>query len=143
MTQLDWSPEYPLRLSSQDVIPNSPGVYQVLTKTAFGRLKGSSRIVSIGSAKPSLRRRLAGERMKDPKRYLSRAEKWLLDAGHELWFRFAITEAGAARTVETELFVEYEIEHWELPPSNNKNLPGPVTRVMLQDVHERLPQRLS
>ena len=143
MTQLDWSPEYPLRLSSQDVIPDSPGVYQVLTKTAFGRLRGSSRIVSIGSATPSLRRRLAGERMKDPKRYLSRAEKWLLDGGHELWFRFALTEAGAARAVETELFVEYETEHWELPPANNKNLPGPVTQCMLQDVHGRLPRQLS
>jgi len=143
MTQLDWSPEYPLRLSSQAVIPDSPGVYQVLTNTAFGRLTGSSRIVSIGSAKRSLRRRLAGERMKDPKRYLSRAEKWLLDAGHELWFRFALTEAGAARAVETELFVEYETEHWELPPSNNKNLPGRVTQVMLQGVHGRLPQQLS
>ena len=143
MTQLDWSPEYPLGLSSQGVIPNSPGVYQVLTKTAFGRLRGSSRIVSIGSARASLKKRLAGQRMRDPKRYLSRAEKWLLDAGHELWFRFALTEADAATAVETELFVEYETEHWELPPSNNKNLPGRVTEVMLQTPHRGLPAQLS
>jgi hypothetical protein len=80
--------------------------------------------------------------MKNPERYLSRAEKWLMDAGHQLWFRFALTERNKATAIETALFVEYETKHWELPPANNKNLPKSAAVRMMEDVHKRLPRLL-
>lgn len=115
-----WSPWY--RLEAEEAgrtVPDRPGVYQVRVDFTFGRLKGNSSVVSIGSAVPNLRRRLLDQRIGNPDRFLSRAEKWLRQAGHTLQFRYATTVDGpTARNLEAQMLEDYEREHWELPPSN-------------------------
>lgn len=128
MEKLDYSEWYPLSSEAYSrLVPDSPGVYQVRTDFEFGRLRGDSEIVSIGSAAQSLRSRLIGQRVGDPQRYMSRAEKLLRNAGHILEFRFVTTsDSITARNLEAELLAAYESEHWELPPSNGV-LPRPKT----------------
>ncbi len=115
-----WSEWHPLDLQSLKVpVPNSPGIYEVRTDFEFGRLRGSSSIIYIGSATPSLKKRLLDERIGKPDRYLSRAEKWLRQAGHALEFRYATLANGpTARRLEADRLRECEEEHWELPPGN-------------------------
>jgi len=120
MNQIAWSEWYPLDSQSATLsIPNSPGVCQIRTDFAVNRLRGQSPIVCIGSSVPSLRNRLVSQRIRNPERYLSRAEKFLRQAGHSLGFRYKITVDGhAARNLEAQLLQAYEEEHWELPPGN-------------------------
>jgi len=115
-----WSPWY----RSDDhlakaAVPHSPGVYEIRTDFEFGRLKGSSSLVTIGSAKDSLSKRLYEQRFGNPVRYLNRAEKWLVYEDHILEFRyFPVTTDKEARCLEAERLFEYECEHGELPPGN-------------------------
>ena len=120
MSITEWSDWYPLDLQSLTVaVPDSPGIYEVRTDFEFGRLRGSSQMVWIGSAKRSLKQRLLRQRVSDPDRYLSRTEKWLRQAGHTLEFRYATAADGTtARRLEAEELRDYEEEHWELPPGN-------------------------
>jgi hypothetical protein len=115
-----WSPWY--RFDDEQAkaaVPHRPGVYEVRTDFEFGRLKGSSRVVTIGSAVPSLRTRLCKQRFHNPARYLNRAEKWLVQEGHTLEFRyFAAITGEEARRFEAVRLIEYEYEHGELPPGN-------------------------
>jgi len=115
-----WSPWYRFDdESAKAAVPHRPGVYEVRTDFEFGRLKGSSRLVTIGSAVPSLRTRLCRRRFRNTARYLNRAEKWLVQEGHILEFRyFPTTTAKEARRLEAERLIEYEYQHGELPPGN-------------------------
>ena len=100
-------------------VPHGPGVYEIRTDFEFGRLKGSSRLVTIGSAKDSLWKRLCEQRFGNPVRYLNRAEKWLVYEDHILEFRyFPVTTEKEARRLEAERLFAYEYEHGELPPGN-------------------------
>ncbi len=119
-----WSDWYLLE-SKLDVVnvPDLSGIYEIRTDYEFGRLKGSSQVVYIGSAaggsKPSLKVRLMDQRAKNPCRYLTRTEKLLKEAGHTLEFRFLIAHDGiTAKHTESEKLTAYEKEHWELPPGN-------------------------
>ena len=122
MNVANWSEWY--RFDSQSTqVPNSPGVYEIRTDFEFGRLKGKSSIVYIGKTTRSLRKRLLDERRDNPSRFMSRAEKVLLQAGHTLEFRYAgLTGKETVEQFEMEELMEYEKEHWELPPGNG-NLP--------------------
>jgi hypothetical protein len=130
-----WSPWYDIdNQEAKDALPMTPGVYQVRTDFEIGRLKGSSRIVSIGSAAPSLRQGLREQRFHKTARwkYLDRAEKWLLHGGHTLEFRYLTTDdEKEARFLEDEYLLEYECEHWELPPGNERS-PLPKIRKELE-----------
>jgi len=124
MGDSQWSGWYPLtaKCPAGDV-PDMPGAYEIRTDYEFGRLRGTSRIVWIGSAgrgkRPSLRERIVGQRIGDPGRYLSRTEKLLRQAGHDLEFRFATAIDGkTAREMEGQRLMDYEKKHWELPPGN-------------------------
>jgi hypothetical protein len=63
MDELRWSQWYPLAQQPFSIpVPDVPGIYEIRTDHEFGRLRGQSRIVYIGSAargnSPSLRKRL-------------------------------------------------------------------------------------
>jgi len=104
---------------SKASVPNIPGVYEIRTDYEFGRLKGNSRLVAIGSAKKSLRTRLCRQRFRDTARYLNRVEKWLVKESHTLEFRYFPTATEKeARRLEAEWLFKYEYEHGELPPGN-------------------------
>lgn len=126
MDEFDWSEWYPLSHQSLANLPDAPGIYEIRTDYEFGRLRGSSRVVYIGSAaqrgKPTLRKRL-GQRITDPQGNLSGAEKLLQRAGHVLEFRFAKTkDRETARQMEIQRLTEYEEKHWETPPGVHKRL---------------------
>ena len=118
--EIQWSEWYSFD-SEPTVAPNSPGVYEVRTDFAFGRLRGQSPIVYIGKTARGLRRRLFNERRGDPVRYMSGAEKLLYQAGHRLEFRYAVTAGReVAEQFEAHELMKYVREHWELPPGNGK-----------------------
>jgi len=125
MTKFNWSPWYPLTPQSLPAnVPGQPGIYEIRTDYEFGRLRGRSRVVYVGSAargsKPSLKVRLIDQRIGNPERYLSGAEKLLREAGHALEFRFVTTLDGTtAKRMEAQRLTEYEVKHWELPPGNS------------------------
>jgi hypothetical protein len=122
MGDIEWSEWYPIDLQSVTaLVPDKPGVYEVRADFEFGRLKGHSRIVTIGSANRSLRQRLIRQRFANTERFMNRAEKLLYRAGHTLEFRYATTAGGqVARQMEAKRLEEYEKEHWELPPGNGQ-----------------------
>ena len=115
-----WSQWLPLNSQSLTVpVPQYPGIYEVRTDFQFGRLRGRSSIVYIGSATSSLKKRLLDQRIGKPDKYLSRAEKWLRQGGHTLEFHYETAADGTiARRLEAERLKAYEEEHWELPPGN-------------------------
>jgi len=119
MNSWNWSPWYPMDPSSSNIaVPDSSGIYEIRTDYEFGRLRGNSTLIYIGSA-ASLRRRFQGQRFVDPERYLSRTEKLLLKGGHVVDFRYATTsDIATARRLEAERLSDYEQKHWELPPGN-------------------------
>lgn len=122
-------------------VPDQPGVYEVRTDCEFGRLKGSSPLVSIGSTVASLRKRLCEQRIGNPIRFQNRAEKWLTQAGHELQFRYSTTDSGKeARYLEAIRLMEYENEHGELPPGNEV-LPLSVIKKHIQEKYGRLTEK--
>ena len=104
-------------------MPDVPGIYEIRTDYEFGRLRGTSRVVWVGTAasgrRPSLRERVVRQRIGNPDHYLSRTEKLLRQAGHNLEFRFAKASDGeTAKQMESQRLMDYEEEHWELPPGN-------------------------
>jgi len=135
-----WSPWYRFDdESAKAAVPHRPGAYEVRTDFEFGRLKGSSRLVTIGSAKPSLRTRLCKQRFRNTVRYLNRAEKWLVYEGHILEFRYLPTAtAEEARRLEAERLIEYECQHGELPPGNEV-LPLSIIITEIEEKHGGRP----
>ena len=127
MEELDWTAWYPLQAQPLAVnVPDKPGIYEIRADYKFGRLRGSSRVVYIGSAargpKPSLRKRI-GPRVTNPERYLSTAEKFLVRAGHALEFRFSPARDGkTAKVIEIQRLMDYQSDHWEAPPGVSKRL---------------------
>jgi hypothetical protein len=117
-----WSKWYPLSqvlVARDEDVPDEPGVYEIRTDYEFGRLRGSSRVVYVGSTVKSLKERLVHQRIKNPKKNLSGTEKLLREAGHALEFRFATAPDGkTAKHMEAQRLIDYEKEHWELPPGN-------------------------
>jgi len=116
--ELSWSEWYQLTPPVVDeLVPDLPGIYEIGTDREFGRLKGTSKIVYIGSAArntPSLKRRLLG-RISNA----SLAEKRLWQHECNLQFRFAtVSDGETAERMEAERLIDYERQHWELPPGN-------------------------
>ena len=141
--QCGWSAWHPFDAEvAHTSVPDQAGIYEVRADCQFGRLKGSSPLVSIGSAQESLRKRLCEQRIGDPIRYHNRAEKWLTEAGHELQFRYITTDSGEeARYWEAIRLMEYENEHWELPPGNGV-LPLSVISKHIQKKYGRLTHKI-
>ena len=122
MHEFHWSEWYPLSLvlvARDEDVPDEPGVYEIKTDYEFGRLRGKSHVVYVGSTVKSLKGRLVHQRIKDPKENLSRTEQLLREAGHALELRFAVASDGKiAKHMEAQRLMDYEKEHWELPPAN-------------------------
>ena len=133
MHEFHWSEWYPLSLRDVD-IPDEPGIYEIRTDYELDRLRGSSRVVYVGSTVKSLKGRLVQQRIKEPKENLTRTEKLLRKAGHALEFRFATaTDGETAKRMEAQRLMDYEREHWELPPGNGVM---PYTRLPEQERQE-------
>ncbi len=114
MISISWKGPYQLNSITPQDVPSCPGIYQVHTEFHFGRLKGTSSVVYIGSTH-DLWGTLHGRRVKNP----ATAEKILWSNSHVLEVRFMACESvDKARTLEYSLLEEYEKEHWELPPGN-------------------------
>jgi hypothetical protein len=129
-----WSSWQPFNASlTESTIPAKPGVYEIRTDHDFGRLKGNSSIVTIGKADVSLKSRLYEQRFKNPTRNLDRAEKWLNTANHALEYRYIVTnDKEEARLLESEKQLEYENEHWELPPGNDRLELSALRKLVMQ-----------
>jgi hypothetical protein len=127
---------------AKDALPKTPGVYEVKTDYEIGRLRGSSKIVSIGSGAPSLWQRLREQRFHKTARwrYLDRAAKWLLRWDHTLKFRYLTTDdEKEARYLEDKLLLQYECEHWELPPGNERS---PLPKIK-EEIEQKRVGRLA
>ncbi len=86
-----------------------------------------------------LRTRLCRQRFRDTVRYLNRAEKWLVQEGHILEFRYLPTASGKeARYLEALRLMGYEYEHGELPPGN-EDLPLAIIRREIEQTHHGRP----
>lgn len=134
-----WSPWHYLNVDT--AVPDEPGVYEIRTNLEFSRLRGSSSLVTIGSATVSLRKRLCEQRFNNAVRYQNRAEKWLTRAGYTLEFRFTTTgNSTEARFQEALRLMEYENEHWELPPGNEV-LPVTAIRRYIEQRHGRFTEK--
>ena len=84
--------------------------------------------MSIGRAIPNLKSRLSG-RIYDPVRYMNRSEKWLICNNHKLEFHHqVIANSEDAKWLEAMRHWEYENEHWELPPGNDKLEKVPIMK---------------
>lgn len=131
MDEHNWSDWYPYSLS-QDFfrnIPEAPGIYEVRTDYEFGRLKGSSPLLTIGSAAKSLKTRISRQRIGNTIRYLNRPEKWIRRAKHVLEFRYyECSNKDEAKYLEAIRQLEYENQHWELPPGNDRLDLSPVKK---------------
>lgn len=134
-----WSPWH--RLKADASVPDEPDVYEIRTDFELSRVRGLSSLVTIGSATTSLRKRLCEQRFNNAVRYQNRAEKWLTQAGRTLEFRYATTGSGAeARYLEALRLMEYENEHWELPPGNEA-LPITAIKRYIEQRHGRFTEK--
>jgi hypothetical protein len=60
---------------------------------------------------------------------LNRCEKWLKHGNHKLEFHYTITESAEdAKWLEALKHWEYENEHWELPPGNDRLEKNPIIK---------------
>ncbi|MFC2039856.1 hypothetical protein ACFLTW_01600 [Chloroflexota bacterium] len=111
-------------------LPDNSGIYEVRTDFEIGRLQGSSSIVTIGRAKNLKERRC--QKVADPIRYLNRAEKWLLQYSHVLEFHYCVcSNFEEAKYKEVIRQLEYEGQHWELPPGNDRLETTPLNKIIL------------
>ncbi len=109
-----------------NLVPNCPGIYEVKTDYEFGRLNGSSSIITIGRSRKLLERR-RDQKSGNPIKFFNRAEKWLYHLNHSLKFRYCICNSDTeAKLLEAIKLWEYESYHWELPPGNDKLEQKPI-----------------
>ena len=90
---IQWSDWFSLSEENMSLIPEKQGIYEIRTDFEINRLRGKSRIVSIGRAVPNLRSRLSG-RIYNPARYLDRCAKWLVCNDHRLEFHYHVAANG-------------------------------------------------
>jgi hypothetical protein len=133
---IQWSDWFSLSEESVSLVPEEQGIYEIRTDYEIDRLRGKSRIVSIGRAVPNLKSRLSG-RIHDPARFMNRCEKWLICNNHRLEFHYHVAaNSDDAKWFEAVRHWEYENEHWELPPGNDRLEKTPVTKKLRSMVGE-------
>jgi len=125
---IQWSDWFSLSEETVSLVPEKQGIYEIRTDYEISRLRGKSRIVSIGIAVPNLKSRLSG-RIYNPARYMNRCEKWLICNNHKLEFHYqVVANSHEAKWLEATRHWEYENEHWELPPGNDRLEKAPITK---------------
>jgi len=123
-----WTNWLPLNKQNVSSIPEEPGIYEICTDYEIKRLRGESIIVSIGRAVPNLKTRLSG-RTDNAARYMNRCEKWLIRGNHKLEFHYLVVEnAEEAKWLEALRHWQYENNHWELPPGNDRLEKAPIIK---------------
>jgi len=130
---IQWSDWFSLSEETVSLVPEKQGIYEIKTDHEINRLRGKSRIVSIGRAVPNLKSRLSG-RIYNPVRYMNRCEKWLVHNNHKLEFHYHVAvNSENAKWLEALRHWEYENKHWELPPGNDRLEKTPIMK-KLKDV---------
>jgi len=120
--------EWPAVLHERKVIQNGPAVYALLHEHAFGRLRGESRILYVGSTgrlggdSDSCRLRIYRYPNGQHARGLRRRTELLIDSGVVVTFHWKdVATKEDALVLESMLLDQYAVEHWELPPFNGRN----------------------
>lgn len=125
---IQWSDWFSLSEETVLLIPEKQGIYEIRTDYEINRLRGKSRIVSIGRAVPNLKSRLSG-RVYNPARFMNRCEKWLTCNNHKLECHYHVAaDSEDAKWLEAIRHWEYENEHWELPPGNDRLEKAPIMK---------------
>lgn len=105
-----------------DILPYSRGVYVIKNKGTFGRFKGKSDIIYIGSSiskNDGLRGRISFYFNPGSTQETSKRIHDLLKKTNSLAIAFVVRSQGTeAKKLEKKLRCKYEIEHGELPPLN-------------------------
>jgi len=121
-----WTGWLPLNEENVSLVPEKQGIYEIRTDYEIKRLRGESRIVSIGRAVPNLKTRLSS-RIYNPYRFMNRCEKWLIRGNHKLEFHYIVTgDSEDAKWLEALEHWKYENKHWELPPGNDRLEKAPI-----------------
>ena len=133
---IQWSDWFSLDEKNVSLVPKKQGVYEIRTDYEIKRLRGKSRIVSIGRAVPNLNSRLSG-RIDNSVRCMNRCEKWLICNNHKLEFHYQVAaDSEDAKWLEAMRHWEYENKHWELPPGNDRLEKTPITKKLKSVVGE-------
>ena len=110
----------PLNKTTQKTAPLYPGIYIMRLGKHFGRLRGTSDILYIGSTTSSIRQRLGGYFNPGPtQRTNIRINKML----QKYTIQVAWYETENPKKLETKLLEQYFEEHDEQPPFNYQ---GPI-----------------
>ncbi len=119
---------WPAILTERALIRSKPAVYVLLQEREFGRLRGSSRILYIGSTgqfggrSETCRLRIYRYPNGRHAKEIRRRVKLLIDSGAKvtLSWKYVMTK-DAAKKQERRLLSQYREEHHELPPFNARN----------------------
>jgi len=108
--------------TSFEQFPSQPGLYVFRHKNQFGRLKGETDILYIGSCKSTLRQRLKFYIKPGPTQFTSqRLHQFLnMEDYHNVEIAWSIHPEDSVRRIENELLDLFVQEHHELPPWNRQ-----------------------
>jgi hypothetical protein len=119
MEYLRWSTRRPLNKSTLSGIPKQSGVYRIVSREPFGRLRGQSNIIYIGcSCKGTEGLWLEIGNLLNPQRQHFYTLEAVRKPGLQLEYEYVTTPAEQAKDIEYHLLDRYESEHFELPPAN-------------------------
>jgi hypothetical protein len=119
MEYLRWSARRSLSKSDLSGIPQQSGVYRIVTKEPFGRLRGQSNIIYIGCSFRGIHGLwLEIGNLLNPQRQHFYTLKPIRESGLQLEYEYVTTPCEEAEDVEYHLLDQYEQEHLELPPAN-------------------------
>jgi len=119
MEYLRWSTRRSLNKSTLSEIPKQSGVYRIVTKGPFGRLRGQSNIIYIGcSCKGTQGLWLEIGNLLNPQRKHFYTLKAIREFGLQLEYEYVATTAKRAKDIEYHLLDHYGSKHLELPPAN-------------------------
>ena len=104
-------------------LPRSLGVYVIRDTTEFGRYRGKSDLVYIGSAtgKDGLRKRIRFYFHPGPTQATSQRIHRMLNIVETLQIAWILSNSAAdATSLEKQLLAKYSDQHLELPPFNRQ-----------------------
>lgn len=119
MENLKWSAVFPLIKGKLSGIPKVPGVYRIIAKEPFGRLKGQSNVAYLGCSSKGVQGLwLEIGNLLNPQRQHYYTLYRILESGLQLEYEYVTTPSNEAEDIEYHLLDQYESEHLELPPAN-------------------------
>jgi len=119
MEYLKWSARLPLDKGQLSEIPKKPGVYRIIAKEPFGRLRGQSSVVYLGcSSKGGQGLWLEIGNLLNPQRQHFYTLDRIRESEVQLEYEYVTTLPDEAIDIEYHLLDAYEKKHLELPPAN-------------------------